>query len=188
MAYGGVMPLYAVIAREYFPMRIMGTVIGASSLIASLGMSLGPAVGGWIFDTFGTYGWLYLGSLVMGLAAAGDRARLPAGPVAPQRCGGAAGVIGGVPLVAARGARAVARLGRRRTVRRALGDDSRHPRLLETRHRRGYRLLVPVTPAAMKGLATKSSTPLSLADRPSLAVLPFDSLSPERTRNISRTA
>ena len=65
-------------------------------------------------------------------------------------------------------------------VRRALGDDSRHPRLLETRHRRGYRLLVPVTPAAMKGLATESSTPLSLADRPSLAVLPFDNLSPDR--------
>ena len=84
MAYGGVMPLYAVIAREYFPMRIMGTVIGASSLIASLGMSLGPAVGGWIFDTFGTYGWLYLGSLIMGLAAAGIALAFPSGP-APQR-------------------------------------------------------------------------------------------------------
>jgi len=84
MAYGGVMPLYAVIAREYFPMRIMGTVIGASSLIASLGMSLGPAVGGWIFDTFGTYGWLYLGSLAMGFAAAGIALAFPSGP-ATQR-------------------------------------------------------------------------------------------------------
>jgi MFS family permease len=84
LAYGGVMPLYAVIAREYFPMRIMGTVIGASSLIASLGMSLGPEVGGWIFDTFGTYGWLYLGSLAMGLAAAGIALAFPSGPV-PQR-------------------------------------------------------------------------------------------------------
>ena len=84
LAYGGVMPLYAVIAREYFPMRIMGTVIGASSLVASLGMSLGPAVGGWIFDTFGTYGWLYLGSLIMGLAAAGIALAFPSGP-APER-------------------------------------------------------------------------------------------------------
>jgi len=82
MAYGGVMPLYAVIAREYFPMRIMGTVIGASSLVASLGMSLGPAVGGWIFDTFGTYGWLYLGSLIMGLAAAGIALAFP--PARPR--------------------------------------------------------------------------------------------------------
>ena len=28
-AYGGVMPLYAVLAREYFGQRIMGTVFGA---------------------------------------------------------------------------------------------------------------------------------------------------------------
>jgi len=84
LAYGGVMPLYAVIAREYFPMRIMGSVIGASSLVASLGMSLGPAVGGWIFDTFGTYGWLYLGSLILGLAAAGIALAFPSAP-ATQR-------------------------------------------------------------------------------------------------------
>lgn len=69
MAYGGVMPLYAVIAREYFPMRIMGTVFGAASMIASLGMALGPAAGGWVFDTFGGYGYLYIGSFGIGLAA-----------------------------------------------------------------------------------------------------------------------
>ena len=69
MAYGGVMPLYAVIAREYFPMRIMGTVFGAAAMISSLGMALGPAVGGWIFDTFHGYGFLYIASFGMGLAA-----------------------------------------------------------------------------------------------------------------------
>jgi MFS family permease len=69
LAYGGVMPLYAVIAREYFPMRIMGTVFGGASMIASLGMALGPAAGGWIFDTFGGYGYLYIGSFGIGLAA-----------------------------------------------------------------------------------------------------------------------
>ena len=69
MAYGGVMPLYAVIAREYFPMRIMGTVFGAAAMISSLGMALGPAAGGWIFDTFGGYGFLYIGSFGIGLAA-----------------------------------------------------------------------------------------------------------------------
>ena len=31
-------------------------------------------------------------------------------------------------------------------LRQALGDDARHPRYIETRHRRGYRLMVPVTP------------------------------------------
>ena len=69
MAYGGVMPLYDVIAREYFPMRIMGTVFGAAAMVSSLGMALGPAVGGWIFDTFNGYGFLYIASFGMGLAA-----------------------------------------------------------------------------------------------------------------------
>jgi len=69
MAYGGVMPLYAVLAREYFPLRIMGTVFGAAAMISSLGMALGPAAGGWIFDTFHGYGYLYIASFGMGLAA-----------------------------------------------------------------------------------------------------------------------
>jgi MFS family permease len=69
MAYGGVMPLYAVLARSYFGPHIMGGVVGAASLVASLGMSLGPLAGGWIFDSFGTYTWLYVGSFAVGLGA-----------------------------------------------------------------------------------------------------------------------
>ena len=68
-AYGGVMPLYAVLAREYFGQRNLGAVFGAAAMISSLGMALGPAVGGWIFDTFGRYTWMYLGSAAMGLGA-----------------------------------------------------------------------------------------------------------------------
>jgi MFS family permease len=81
MAYGGVMPLYSVIAREYFPMRIMGTIIGATSMVASLGMALGPAVGGLIFDAYGSYGWLYIGSFGIGLAAAGIALAFPPLPL-----------------------------------------------------------------------------------------------------------
>jgi MFS family permease len=69
LIYGGIMPLYAVIAREYFPMRIMGTVLGASTIFSSAGMALGPAVGGWIYDTTGGYGWLYIASAGMGFGA-----------------------------------------------------------------------------------------------------------------------
>jgi MFS family permease len=69
LAYGGVMPLYAVLVREYFGARIMGTVFGAVSAAASLGMALGPWAGGWVFDTFNGYGWLYVGSFCIGLAA-----------------------------------------------------------------------------------------------------------------------
>jgi MFS family permease len=68
-AYGGVMPLYAVLAREYFGPRIMGTVFGAATMVSSLGMAFGPWAGGMIFDTFNDYRWLYIGSLSVGLGA-----------------------------------------------------------------------------------------------------------------------
>jgi MFS family permease len=68
-AYGGVMPLYAVLAREYFGQRILGAVFGAAAMISSLGMALGPAVGGWIYDSFGRYTWMYLASAAIGLGA-----------------------------------------------------------------------------------------------------------------------
>ncbi len=68
-AYGGVMPLYAVLAREYFGQQIMGSVFGAATMMSSLGMALGPLGGGWIFDTFGDYRWLYIGSAALALGA-----------------------------------------------------------------------------------------------------------------------
>ena len=68
--YGGVMPLYAVLAREYFGPRILGTVFGAATMLSSLGMAFGPLIGGWIFDTFGSYSWLFIGSAIVGLGAA----------------------------------------------------------------------------------------------------------------------
>jgi predicted MFS family arabinose efflux permease len=69
LAYGGVMPLYAVLVREYFGARIMGTVFGAVSAFASLGMALGPWAGGYVYDTFHGYTWLHAGSFAIGLAA-----------------------------------------------------------------------------------------------------------------------
>src|SRR6476661_2942439 len=69
LAYGGVMPLYAVLVREFFGARIMGTVFGAVSAFASLGMALGPWAGGYIYDTTHGYTWLHAGSFAIGLAA-----------------------------------------------------------------------------------------------------------------------
>jgi MFS family permease len=68
-AYGGVMPLYPVLAREYFGQRILGTVLGAATMVSTLGMALGPLGGGWIFDRFGGYAWLYIGSFALGIGA-----------------------------------------------------------------------------------------------------------------------
>lgn len=67
--YAGVMPLYAVLARENFPLRMMGTVIGGTAMAGSLGMATGPLVGGLIYDSFASYQWLYIGSSVVGLGA-----------------------------------------------------------------------------------------------------------------------
>jgi MFS family permease len=68
-AYGGVMPLYAVLAREYFGPHIIGTVFGAATMTSSIGMAFGPLAGGWVFDTFGNYSWLYIGSFGVALSA-----------------------------------------------------------------------------------------------------------------------
>ena len=68
-AYGGVMPLYAIVVREYFGARIMGTVFGAVALVSTLGMAIGPWAGGWLYDTFGSYFWLFMGSFGIGLGA-----------------------------------------------------------------------------------------------------------------------
>jgi adenylate cyclase len=53
-------------------------------------------------------------------------------------------------------------------LRKALGDNARRPGLIETMHRRGYRLMVPVS---------RPGTPLE--GRPAIAILPFDNLTTE---------
>ena len=69
VAYGGGMPLYATIARDYFGQRIMGTVFGAATMLSSLGMAIGPVAGGWVYDTQGNYAWLYIASAAVGVGA-----------------------------------------------------------------------------------------------------------------------
>lgn len=67
--YAGVMPLYAVLARENFPLRMMGTVIGGTAMAGGLGMATGPVAGGLIYDSFASYSWLFLGSFALGIGA-----------------------------------------------------------------------------------------------------------------------
>ena len=82
--YAGVMPLYAVLARENFPLRMMGTVIGGTAMAGSLGMSTGPLLGGFIFDHTGGYGWLYIMSFFMGVGALLIAATFRPFPKAPE--------------------------------------------------------------------------------------------------------
>lgn len=87
IVYGGVMPLYSVLARDYFGQRIMGTVLGAATMVSSFGMALGPIAGGWIFDTYGSYHWLYVSSAGIGLVAAAMALAFPP-PKKPEPEGG----------------------------------------------------------------------------------------------------
>jgi MFS family permease len=70
LAYGGVMPLYALVTREYFGEKVMGTAYGGIFLVSTLGMGLGSFAGGWFYDHLGAYTWLFLSSAAIGAAAA----------------------------------------------------------------------------------------------------------------------
>ncbi len=67
--YAGVMPLYSVLVRENFPMKMMGTIMGGTGMAGGLGMATGPVLGGFIFDHTGGYGVLYITCCVLGLGA-----------------------------------------------------------------------------------------------------------------------
>ncbi len=63
------MPLYAILVHEYFGARIMGTMFGAVHRASTLGMALVPCNGGRVFDLYGSYFRLYIGSAGIGLGA-----------------------------------------------------------------------------------------------------------------------
>jgi len=60
VSYGSVMPLYAMVTREFFGARVMGSSYGAIFFLSCIGMGLGAWVGGRFFDSFGTYQLMYL--------------------------------------------------------------------------------------------------------------------------------
>ncbi len=55
LAFGGVVPSYAMIVHEIFPPEQVGRRIGPVVLFGAVGMSLGGWVGGFVFDLYGDY-------------------------------------------------------------------------------------------------------------------------------------
>jgi MFS family permease len=88
LAYGGGMPLYASLARDYFGQRIMGTVFGAATMLSALGMASGPVGGGWVFDTFSNYTWMYVVSAGVAVGAVLLALTFPKPGKAPPVAGG----------------------------------------------------------------------------------------------------
>ena len=52
---GGIVPMYAIIVREYFPPRQAGTLVGLVITATIVGMALGGWMSGAIFDLTGSY-------------------------------------------------------------------------------------------------------------------------------------
>jgi MFS family permease len=52
---GGIVPMYAVIVRTYFPPRLAGTLVGLVIMSTIVGMALGGWLSGAIFDLTGSY-------------------------------------------------------------------------------------------------------------------------------------
>ncbi len=47
----------------------IGRIMGAATMVSTLGMAIGPLAGGWAYDRFGSYAWLYIGSFGIGWGA-----------------------------------------------------------------------------------------------------------------------
>ena len=60
---GGIVPMYAVIIRDYFPPRQASTRVGLVIMATILGMALGGWLSGVIFDLTGSYQIAFLNGL-----------------------------------------------------------------------------------------------------------------------------
>jgi MFS family permease len=67
LVYGGIVPCYAIIVRELFPIRQVGSRIGIVFLFGTIGMALGGWLGGQIFDLTGSYHSAFLVGVVFNL-------------------------------------------------------------------------------------------------------------------------
>ena len=64
---GGIVPMYAVIVREYFSPKEAGTRVGLVLMATLLGMALGGWMSGKIFDLAGSYQAAFLNGLAWNL-------------------------------------------------------------------------------------------------------------------------
>ncbi|MCA3564017.1 MAG: MFS transporter [Methylocystis sp.] len=61
---GGIVPMYALVAREYLPPEQAGGKIGIVITATILGMAVGGVASGWIFDYFLSYRMAFLNGLL----------------------------------------------------------------------------------------------------------------------------
>jgi MFS family permease len=67
LAQGGIVPMYAVIVREYLPAREAGQRVGIVIMATLIGMALGGWMSGWIYDVTGSYHAAFLNGIAWNL-------------------------------------------------------------------------------------------------------------------------
>src|SRR5207253_311378 len=60
---GGIVPMYAILVRDYFPSREAGTRLGIVLMATLFGMALGGWMSGLIFDLTGSYRAAFMNGL-----------------------------------------------------------------------------------------------------------------------------
>jgi MFS family permease len=64
---GGIVPMYAILVRDYFPVREAGTRVGVVLMATLIGMALGGWMSGKIFDLTGSYQAAFMNGLAWNL-------------------------------------------------------------------------------------------------------------------------
>jgi MFS family permease len=64
---GGIVPMYAIIVRQYFPAKQAGTLVGMAISATIVGMAFGGWFSGWIFDHTGSYHMAFFNGLMWNL-------------------------------------------------------------------------------------------------------------------------
>jgi len=76
--FGGPMPVYAMLFREYFGIRSIGSILGVFFMVAAVGMGSGGLMGGVMYNLFGSYAVPFFTSTAMGLVPVVLALTLPA--------------------------------------------------------------------------------------------------------------
>ncbi len=84
---GGIVPMYAVIAREYLPAEEAGAKVGVVITSTILGMAVGGVASGWIFDWFLSYRMAFLNGFMWNSSTSPSSAGFWCGSTARRRRG-----------------------------------------------------------------------------------------------------
>ena len=64
---GGIIPMYALIIREFFPPQVIGKTLGVVMMTTLFGMAAGGWMSGLVFDLSGSYRMAFLNGLLWNL-------------------------------------------------------------------------------------------------------------------------